>query len=75
MEKNSYGVSRLGRLSKKKQREKDIEDRLCCNPFRVRRCGRADIEVYIYYKQEKLPICRKCWARIAKTEQGWKSSE
>jgi len=76
MEKNSYGVGRLPRLSKKRQREKDIESGLyCCNPFRKRCCRNADIEVFIFYKGEKLPICHSCWKKISKTEQGWKSND
>lgn len=61
----------MGRLSKKKQKENDIRDFLCCNPFRKRRCGRANIAVEIMYKGEKLPICGLCWVKISKGDQEW----
>ncbi len=43
----------------------------CQNPFRKRKCGRTDIELYIWYKGEKLPICRKCWKKIADSDLEW----
>jgi len=52
-------------LNKKKQKQSDIENRLCVNPFRKRRCGKADIETYLLYKGEQLPICRSCWKKIS----------
>lgn len=52
-------------VSKRKQKQLDLENELCCNPFRKRRCGRADIPVYIMWEGEKLPICSKCWKIIA----------
>lgn len=48
-------------VSKRKRRQLDIKQGLCCNPKRTRRCGKADIVVYI----KELPICSKCWKGLA----------
>ena len=53
---------------KERQRQKDLEKSLCCNPFRKRRCGNADIEVYLMYKRETLPICHSCWGKLSKKD-------
>jgi len=53
----------------RKRREDDVER--CRNPFRKKRCGRTDIEVYIMYKGERLPICSKCWKKIAESDYEW----
>jgi len=42
----------------------------CKNPWH-RECKNNDIEVYISFKGERLPICRKCWGRIADKELEW----
>jgi len=43
----------------------------CLNPFRKRRCDSTDIELYIKYKGERRPICRKCWKKIADSDKEW----
>jgi len=42
----------------------------CRNPWNGR-CTNTDIEVYIIYKNNKLPICRRCWSRIANSNIEW----
>ncbi|MEM2419786.1 MAG: hypothetical protein QXL38_02220 [Candidatus Bathyarchaeia archaeon] len=34
-------------------------------------CRNEDIEVYIVFKGEKLPICRRCWSKIAEKDLEW----
>ena len=60
-------------VSKRKRRELDLELHLCCNPFRKRRCGRPDIEVYLMHNNEQLPICSKCWKKIS--EEKWSEED
>ena len=42
----------------------------CRNPWNGR-CRRTDIELYIWFKGRKLPICRRCWAEIAEKPIEW----
>jgi hypothetical protein len=42
----------------------------CRNPWN-KECKNGDIEVYILFKGEKLPICRRCWGRIADKDMEW----
>ena len=42
----------------------------CKNPWKEQ-CKNSDIEVYIYYKNKRVPICRKCWTRIAEDDIEW----
>ena len=42
----------------------------CKNPWKER-CVNNDIEVYIYYKNQRIPICRKCWSNISETDIEW----
>ncbi len=43
----------------------------CCqNPWN-KKCGNNDIEVYIFLKEERLPICRDCWKEIAEKNLEW----
>jgi hypothetical protein len=42
----------------------------CKNPWNGR-CKNSDIEVYIYYKNKCVPICRKCWSKIAEKDIEW----
>jgi len=58
----------MGSLSKKKQMERDLDENLCCNPLRKRRCGKADIEVYLIYRGQRFPICHSCWGKLAKKD-------
>lgn len=39
---------------------------VCENPFRKRKCENIDIQLYIIYKDHKLPVCRKCWFQLSK---------
>jgi len=36
----------------------------CKNPWNGK-CNNTNIDVYIYYRGNKLPICRSCWGNIA----------
>ena len=47
-----------------------IEKEKCENPWK-KECNNIDIEVYIYYKNNKVPICRKCWAEIGESDREW----
>jgi len=42
----------------------------CRNPWNGE-CRSPDIEVYIYYKGRRLPICRDCWSDIAEKDLEW----
>ncbi|HVP93418.1 MAG TPA: hypothetical protein VMS94_06745 [Acidobacteriota bacterium] len=42
----------------------------CKNPWN-RECKNNDIEVYILFKGARVPICRRCWTRIADKDLEW----
>jgi len=42
----------------------------CKNPWNGK-CNNTNIEVYIYYKDRVLPICRHCWTQIAEKDIEW----
>ncbi|MCK4424212.1 hypothetical protein KAU93_00895 [Candidatus Bathyarchaeota archaeon] len=42
----------------------------CRNPWNGR-CKNTDITVYILFRGEKLPICRRCWRKIAEKDLEW----
>ena len=42
----------------------------CKNPWNGG-CRSKEIEVYIYYKGKRLPICRECWRDIADKNVEW----
>ena len=42
----------------------------CKNPWKEE-CKKTDIEVYIFYKNKRVPICKKCWTKIAEKEINW----
>jgi len=42
----------------------------CKNPWNGE-CKNTDIEVYIYHKGERQPICRNCWKKIAEKDIEW----
>jgi hypothetical protein len=42
----------------------------CRNPWN-KECKNGDIEVYIVFKGNKLPICRRCWSKIAEKDLEW----
>jgi hypothetical protein len=42
----------------------------CRNPWNGE-CKNTDIEVYIYHKGERQPICRNCWQKIAEKDIEW----
>jgi hypothetical protein len=43
---------------------------ICKNPWNGK-CKNSDIEVYIYYKNKRIPVCRKCWSKIAEKDIEW----
>jgi len=47
----------------------------CKNPWKKKECTSTDIEVYILYKNNKVPICRECWAEIAESDREWSEKE
>jgi hypothetical protein len=42
----------------------------CRNPWNGR-CENTDIQLYIYYDGERLPICGKCWSQICDGDFEW----
>ena len=42
----------------------------CKNPWH-RECKDGNIEVYILFRGERLPICRRCWSRIVDKDLEW----
>jgi len=42
----------------------------CRNPWN-KECKNTNIEVYIFYRGKKRPICRRCWSKIAKKDLEW----
>ena len=48
-----------------------IKEEKCKNPWKEEECTSTDIEVYIWYKNKKVPICRECWVEIAENEIDW----
>jgi hypothetical protein len=42
----------------------------CKNPWKSN-CKSENIKLYIQVKGEKLPICKKCWSRIADKDFSW----
>ena len=42
----------------------------CRNPWH-KECKGNDIEVYILFRGERLPICRRCWTRLAEKDMEW----
>ena len=42
----------------------------CKNPWR-KKCNNTDIEVYIFFKNTRKPICRKCWNKIVENDYEW----
>jgi hypothetical protein len=42
----------------------------CKNPWKGK-CESENIQLYIRFKGEKIPICRQCWGSIADKELEW----
>jgi hypothetical protein len=42
----------------------------CKNPWNGK-CRNTDIEVFILYNGDRLPICRRCWSKIATSNIEW----
>jgi len=42
----------------------------CQNPLN-HNCKSENIKLYIFFKGEKLPICRQCWSNLAEREVEW----
>jgi len=47
-----------------------IKQERCRSPINPK-CGRKDIVVTIRVKDKMLPICRKCWKKIAYMDVEW----
>ncbi len=45
----------------------------CKNPWNGS-CRNTDIELYILYKGSRLPICRRCWGKLAEKPIEWGES-
>jgi len=49
----------------------EIEPGLICrNPWK-KNCSNTDIEVFIYYGEEYIPICSDCWRKLAEKDLSW----
>jgi len=46
----------------------------CRNPWNGK-CENTDIQLYILYHGEKLPICSKCWSEICESDLEWGEEE
>ena len=44
---------------------------VCANPFRLRSKSHDDIEVMVVVRGRLLPICKKCWKKLGKSDQEW----
>ena len=44
---------------------------VCLNPWKSKPCFSSDIAVYIVFKTERIPICRRCWLEIAASDIEW----
>jgi len=42
----------------------------CKNPWNGS-CKNTNIELYISYKGEEIPICSRCWRKIADMDREW----
>lgn len=42
----------------------------CRNPWNEA-CDSVDIELYIFYKGEEIPICSECWRKLSEAEVEW----
>jgi len=42
----------------------------CQNPW-DEKCTNVDIELYISYKGDEIPICSKCWRKLADSDVEW----
>jgi hypothetical protein len=47
---------------------KDVER--CRNPWNAN-CKNADVELYISFKGEEIPICSECWRKLAEADVEW----
>lgn len=52
-----------------------MKQEICKNPFRKDKCGSTDICLYIEYKGDKIPICKKCWELLGESDHEWGSHE
>lgn len=52
------------------------EPEICSNPFfKCESKATSKIEVDIMYNNERHPICRDCWAKIAESDIDWSQPE
>jgi hypothetical protein len=42
----------------------------CRNPWNEA-CENVDIELYISYRGEEIPICHECWRKLSEAEVEW----
>jgi hypothetical protein len=42
----------------------------CRNPWNAQ-CKNVDVELYISFKGEEIPICSKCWRKLAEADVEW----
>jgi len=61
--------SKLGVSLAKDNRNLVLEEH-CANPWNGK-CNNTNIALYIYYRGEKVPICRPCWNDIAEKDIKW----
>jgi len=47
-----------------------LPDNQCMNPWNGE-CRNTDIALFIYHEGRRVPICRRCWEKIASTSIEW----
>ncbi|MEM2546968.1 MAG: hypothetical protein QXM37_05005 [Candidatus Bathyarchaeia archaeon] len=57
-----------GKLKKRREYMSNVEH--CRNPWNGK-CKNTDIGVFILYNGDRLPICKRCWSKIADTNIEW----
>jgi hypothetical protein len=62
--KSDFDYNRLLKYVRSTQMER------CKNPWKSN-CKSGNIKLYIQFKGEKLPICKRCWSNIADNEVSW----
>ncbi|MEM2875756.1 MAG: CdvA-like protein [Candidatus Bathyarchaeia archaeon] len=66
-----YSTKREMNLNEKRKEVPEVESGLICkNPW-DKKCRNTDVEVFIYYGGEYVPICSDCWKRIVEKDLSW----
>jgi hypothetical protein len=66
--KNGISASQVKTVNGRLETE-DISEH-CQNPWDPD-CQSSNIELYLLYKNKKIPICKSCWLKIADSRKKW----